>query len=849
MKKRYTAAAAMLMVLGLCASASAAYDENLKEYTLDTVVVEADATKNKFGDTITEQSYYRTGGDVKVITRQEIEKRHYTDVTEAIKRIPGVYFQNPGYRGNGEYGWTPSQNGVSINGDTRVVFLVDGRRVDNLVSEKAGSNSKSGSKATGVNIDQIINMENVDKIEVIKGPGASQYGSDATGGVINIITRKGGTENKGSIDVSTGSWHKHKYNLSYSGSAGNDKSWHYFISANRDMSQDTKYKDGITGATGELFGSRWKEDGANIRIDKDFTDKQNLKIWYNFKEGKDGYPLTVPAMKYMNQKDWNETVFRQVVGQKFNADALANGLYKIEGIPVLDKDGNQKYDHGKPLYSYGAGWSFTEPEKYRNMFAVDGAFGSFSKFKNQDWDIQYTFNKENGMDSYVRVYDQKHKYSYRDKYVWGINPDGTTTSSSSEQLSNLYSQMYPNGATKDQMNQFIKDYLVPFPGDKAAMEEFIKKVGGSATEPTSWREENNRGIQLQYAKAVGVNDIIASISYDKAKNLSKRWNNDGSLTTSTVERATTSAYLQDKIHISDKWDLTPSIRYAHYSSFSGSGTKKSKDSWTGKDVDNGEGKGSTHLLTPSLQTQYMFDDTASVYAGWTKIFRPMRRGDYTSDDGVTGSKLEDEKGNAWTFGARKDLTEKTTIGANYNWTQMSNAIATLPIVDINTGDIKRFAVNAKEDMKSFNLTLDHNFDDHVSANFAYSHMTNEWKAKNGWVLAPNYIMLSGNDVNVAINRLRPANHYSMNISYENKDLYTGLLANYYTGADDHFFTDKRFLVLDFNVNYKINKDWTVYGLVSNLTNEAYETSYNSSYGRGAAAMPGRSWMIGAKYSF
>lgn len=368
MKRRYTAAAAMMMVMGLCASASAAYDENLNDYTLDTMVVEADAVKNKFGDTITEQSYYRTGGDVKVITRQEIEKRHYTDVTEAIKRIPGVYFQNPGYRGNGEYGWLPSQNGVSINGDTRVVFLVDGRRVDNLVSEKFGSNSKSGSKATGTNIDQIVNMENVDKIEVIKGPGAAQYGSDATGGVINIITRKGGTEGKGSIDVSTGSWHKHKYSLNYSGSAGSDNSWHYFVSANRDMSQDTKYKDGITGATGELFGSRWKEDGANIRVDKDFNDKQNLKIWYNFKEGKDGYPLTVPAMKYMNTKDWNATVFRQVVGQKWDEAALADGKYKL----ALKADGT-------PMG--GAGWSFDEPEKYRNMFAVDGAFGAFSKFK------------------------------------------------------------------------------------------------------------------------------------------------------------------------------------------------------------------------------------------------------------------------------------------------------------------------------------------------------------------------------------------------------------------------------------------------------------------------------------
>ena len=135
MKKRYTAAAAMMMVMGLCASASAAFDENLNDYTLDTMVVEADAIKNKFGDTITEQSYYRTGGDVKVITRQEIEKRHYTDVTEAIKRIPGVTFTNSGYRG-GEYGFNAYNNSMSINGDSRVIVLVDGRRVDNRSEER-----------------------------------------------------------------------------------------------------------------------------------------------------------------------------------------------------------------------------------------------------------------------------------------------------------------------------------------------------------------------------------------------------------------------------------------------------------------------------------------------------------------------------------------------------------------------------------------------------------------------------------------------------------------------------------------------------------------------------------------
>lgn len=372
-KALLTLMAASMLTIGGGTLIHAAFDENLNMYTLDTVVVEADKTKNKFGDTITEQSYYRTGGDVKVITREEIEKRHYTDVTEAIKRIPGVVFRNPGYRG-GEYGYSIYNNTVSINGDDRVIILVDGRRVDNSVSSRTGSSGATGSKSTGVNLDQVTNMENVDKIEVIKGPGASAYGADATGGVINIITRKGGAKNVGTVDLATGSWDKHKYAVSYSGSAGDDKSLHYFISANRDMSGDTKFKDGDTGMTGRLLGGHYKEDGVNVRVDKDFNEKQNLKIWYNYKGGKDGYPICTPRLRYFNAKDWAETAFKLTTG-------------------ILDS--NNKIV-GDPLW-----WNGSKLPGYINMFQVDGYYGSYNSFKNNDLDIQYTFNKENGMESFI----------------------------------------------------------------------------------------------------------------------------------------------------------------------------------------------------------------------------------------------------------------------------------------------------------------------------------------------------------------------------------------------------------------------------------------------------------------
>ena len=803
-KALLTLMAASMLTIGGGTLIHAAFDENLNMYTLDTVVVEADKTKNKFGDTITEQSYYRTGGDVKVITREEIEKRHYTDVTEAIKRIPGVVFRNPGYRG-GEYGWAAYNNTVSINGDDRVIILVDGRRVDNSVSTRTGSSGASGNKSTGVNLDQVTNMENVDKIEVIKGPGASAYGADATGGVINIITRKGGAKNVGTVDLSTGSWDKHKYAVSYSGSAGDDKSLHYFISANRDMSGDTKFKDGDTGMTGRLLGGRYKEDGVNVRVDKDFNEKQNLKIWYNYKGGKDGYPICTPRLRYFNAKDWAETAFKLTTG-------------------ILDS--NNKIV-GDPLW-----WNGSKLPGYINMFQVDGSYGSYNSFKNNDLDIQYTFNKENGMESFIRFYNQTHTYTGRDVYKWAKDSKGNFYSNTSMALRDEYNALYPNGATNEQLQQFIKDHIVPFPKDTESMDKWVKESGGVG-EPNRWNIEKNRGAQLQWAKSIGIHDIIANINYDKAKVYSKSIRN-GVTSTSHTDRTTITGYVQDKIHVNDKWDFTPALRYSHYKSFNTS---------TGTGAING--KGSANEITPTINTEYMFNDSTSMYFGWTKIMRPIKQGDYTNTNTYQKVPLQDEKGNVFTLGLRKDVGEKTSFGIHYNWIKMDNSIAKLPVVYM--GALSYSPVNAKEDKKSINLTMDHQFNEHVTMSLSYSHMKDEWKAKDGWDLDPSWAYKNPADVNTAINSLRPQNQYALNLSYENGKLYTGLLTNWYTGCSKTAFTSKRFLVLDWNLNYQFRKDMTAYVLVNNLTNEGYQTAYSTTYG--GASMPGRCILAGVKYSF
>lgn len=827
MNKRLTAAMAAVMALttfGSLQVVQAAHDEILGSYTLDTVYVTTDQTKNKFGDTITEQSYYRTGGDVKVITREEIEKRHYTDVTEAIKRIPGVTFQNPGYRG-GEYGYQFYNNGVSINGDTRVVVLVDGRRVDNATSTRISDNSTSGSKSTGVNLDQVTNIENIEKIEVIKGPGASVYGDDATGGVINIITRKGGKDTQGTIDLATGSWDKHHYAFSYSGSAGEDNSWHYFISANRDMSGDTKYHDSFTGSDGRLEGSKWKEDGVNIRLDKEFNEKQNLKIWYNHRQGVDGYPIGVPNQKYMNKPHWENIISRATIGGFYDTEEHAKKGTKFDSeglINVFDMKDDATYFLGATMAGDG------KNPGYHNLFSLDGNYGSFSRFKNNDWDIVYTFNKDNGMESFLRLYSQNHRLANQDVYHW-------YKKGRPKQAIADFKALYPNGATGAQVKQWIQENLAPFTGNKEALKKWIEETGGYAKEPTSWHEEKNRGAQLQYAKSLGKHDVIANVTYDKAHNYAYRTDrNTGKVTSSDVTRKTVRTYVQDKIHLTDKWDLTPSLRYSRYSDFETSDGKK--------------GAGNTHDFNYSLNTEYNFSDHTGMYLGWTKIFRPLRQGDYTIVDSIFNAPLKDEEGHVWTFGLHHDFNDRTTLAVHYDFTKMSNAIAKLPVLDPATSEFKSTPLNAKEDKQSFNITLDHQVNKYVTMSASYSHMKDKWKSKDKWILGPE----SGwneSDINTGINHLRPQNHYALNVSYDRDHFYTGLLINYYTGCSSIAFTDHSFLVVDWNANYEFANGLTAYLTVGNLTNEAYETSYNSWNGIGSSAMPGRYVMVGTKYKF
>ena len=112
----------------------------------------------------------KANANITVITGKDLEKRHYTDLTEALRDVPGVtvnQYAPAGYN---------NTNKLSINGSDAVVGLVDGVRQN--YAGGAGASLTSALK----------DLSGIDRIEVLHGAAARLYGSDAKGGGSELST-------------------------------------------------------------------------------------------------------------------------------------------------------------------------------------------------------------------------------------------------------------------------------------------------------------------------------------------------------------------------------------------------------------------------------------------------------------------------------------------------------------------------------------------------------------------------------------------------------------------------------------------------------------------------------------
>lgn len=245
-------------------------------YSLNEVVVTASRTLEKKID---------ANADVAVVTAKEIEEKHFDDVAQAVKNVPGIFIASHGANGQ-----SYNSDQIYINGSSNVVVLVDGIR-----------RNTNGNSLMNASIAELVAMDSVDHIEVLKGSSSTLYGSDAQGGVINIITKEAKEDGvKTTLRTSFGDNSKEKYTLYNAGKEGN-----VFWS--------------IEG--GKELGGTFKDGWGRKIINHLNAEHYNAKLGYEFGNDSD---IVVNYEKY--KTDYTKPSYgsndRKAVAGKKNNDAL-----------------------------------------------------------------------------------------------------------------------------------------------------------------------------------------------------------------------------------------------------------------------------------------------------------------------------------------------------------------------------------------------------------------------------------------------------------------------------------------------------------------------------------------------
>ncbi|MBU0545153.1 MAG: TonB-dependent receptor [Proteobacteria bacterium] len=246
-----------LVFAGVCGAETDKKEEGNVD-TLPEVVVTA---------TRTVQKTERIPAGITVITQAEIENSNAGSITDILSSGEGIVVRN--LQGNGKNAQVDLR-GYGETGPYNTLVLVDGRRVNGI--------DLSGVDWTQIPIDQ------VERIEIVRGTGTVLYGDNAAGGVINIITKTPSDKFTAKGGITLGSYDRKRIEASVSG--GYDR-----IAASFNASHDE--------TEGYRKNNKYKADDFGGKIVFDPSDSLSLKLSGSFHEDDFGLPgpLTEVQMK------------------------------------------------------------------------------------------------------------------------------------------------------------------------------------------------------------------------------------------------------------------------------------------------------------------------------------------------------------------------------------------------------------------------------------------------------------------------------------------------------------------------------------------------------------------------
>ena len=222
MYHRRVAVSALVLLLAVPAVAAPPVDE-----TPDTRVPEIIVSATRIESTLA-----ASPDAITVVTREEIEQLQARTVADVLATVPGVTISHTGQPG--------AQTSVFMRGANsgHTLVLIDGVRVNNAFNGRYDF------------VD--LTVDNIERIEVVRGPQSTRYGSDALGGVINIVMKRGAAEPTGTALLEVGSNSSLRARGSAAASVGKlgvSAEMSYFDTDNERPNGQYTVADGSFGAT------------------------------------------------------------------------------------------------------------------------------------------------------------------------------------------------------------------------------------------------------------------------------------------------------------------------------------------------------------------------------------------------------------------------------------------------------------------------------------------------------------------------------------------------------------------------------------------------------------------------
>ncbi len=211
----------------------------------DTVIVTATRTAVTADESL---------ASVTVIRREDIERSQAANIPELLTGLAGMDFTV-----NGGYGKNSSLF-LRGTGSGHVLVMIDGVKV--------------GSATLGTTAFQHIPLSQIERIEIVRGPRSSLYGSEAIGGVIQIFTRKGRKETRGNVAAGVGSYGTSQIS---SGVSGGRNASRYSVFASRFNTDGIDARQPISSLD-EPDADGYTNNSLTARIDHRFDNGMTFNV-------------------------------------------------------------------------------------------------------------------------------------------------------------------------------------------------------------------------------------------------------------------------------------------------------------------------------------------------------------------------------------------------------------------------------------------------------------------------------------------------------------------------------------------------------------------------------------------